>query len=166
MNDGRKDAKPEVTQSLSYSVTRFGPVPLEVMQALDLPPFDAKLTQSATNQPLIWDELRRKHVVLTPEEWVRQHVVHYLNGAPASEHALTIKAPFRVGVAELGNWNAKGFPRNDPFMIRNFGGSMDEFCLFGRALGAAEIRALYSTGKPQPEPTTQTNERKHAGTME
>jgi len=48
------------------------------MQALDLPPFSAKLTQSATNQPLIWDALRRKHVVLTPEEWVRQHVVHYL----------------------------------------------------------------------------------------
>ena len=53
-------------------------VPLEVMQALDLPPFEAKLTQSATNQPLIWDGLRRRHVVLTPEEWVRQHVVHYL----------------------------------------------------------------------------------------
>ena len=50
------------------------------MQALDLPPFEAKLTQSATNQPLIWDGLRRKHVVLTPEEWVRQHVVHYLAG--------------------------------------------------------------------------------------
>jgi len=48
------------------------------MQVLDLPPFEAKLTQSATNQPLIWDGLRRKHVVLTPEEWVRQHVVHYL----------------------------------------------------------------------------------------
>ncbi|WP_375417649.1 type I restriction enzyme HsdR N-terminal domain-containing protein [uncultured Hymenobacter sp.] len=45
---------------------------------LDLPPFEAKLSQSATNQPLIWDALRRKHVVLTPEEWVRQHVVHYL----------------------------------------------------------------------------------------
>ncbi len=45
---------------------------------LDLPPFEAKLTQSATNQPLIWDGLRRRHVVLTPEEWVRQHVVHYL----------------------------------------------------------------------------------------
>ena len=26
----------------------------------------------------IWDELRRKYVVLTPEEWVRQHVAHYL----------------------------------------------------------------------------------------
>ena len=47
---------------------------------LDLPPFEAKHTQSATNQPLIWDGLRRKHVVLTPEEWVRQHVVHYLVG--------------------------------------------------------------------------------------
>jgi hypothetical protein len=79
-----------------------------------------------------------------------KHVVHYLNGAPASEHTLNIKAPFRVGAAELGNWNAKGFPKNDPFMIRNFGGAIDEFCLFGRALGAEEIRALYSTGKPQP----------------
>ena len=48
------------------------------MQALDLPPFEAKLTHSPTNQPLIWDALRRRHVVLTPEEWVRQHVVHYL----------------------------------------------------------------------------------------
>ncbi|WP_350356603.1 type I restriction enzyme HsdR N-terminal domain-containing protein [Hymenobacter canadensis] len=27
---------------------------------------------------MIWDILRRKQVVLTPEEWVRQHVVHYL----------------------------------------------------------------------------------------
>ena len=48
------------------------------MQALDLPPLEPKLTQSDTNQPLIWDGLRSKHVVLTPEEWVRQHVVHYL----------------------------------------------------------------------------------------
>ena len=80
-----------------------------------------------------------------------KHVVHYLNGIPASEHALKIKPPFRVGVAELGNWNAKGFPRNDPFMIRNFGGAMDEFCLFGRALNENEIRALYSAGKPQPD---------------
>ncbi len=85
-----------------------------------------------------------------------KQVVHYLNGVPASEHALTIKAPFRVGAAELGNWNAKGFPKNDPFMIRNFGGAMDEFCLFGRALAPEEIRALYSTGRPQPDPLIQT----------
>lgn len=84
-----------------------------------------------------------------------KHVAHYLNGVPVSEHALNIKPPFRVGVAELGNWNAKGFPKNDPFMIRNFGGAMDEFCLFSRALSAEELRALYSSGKPQPDPVAE-----------
>jgi len=47
------------------------------MQELNLPPFDYKLTQSGETI-YIWDVLRRKQVVLTPEEWVRQHVVHYL----------------------------------------------------------------------------------------
>jgi hypothetical protein len=47
------------------------------MQALNLPPFGHKLTQSGETT-FIWDVLRRKAVVLTPEEWVRQHVVHYL----------------------------------------------------------------------------------------
>ena len=57
-----------------------------------------------------------------------------------------------MGAAELGNWNAKGFPEDDPFMIRNFSGAMDEFCLFSRALGSDEIRGLYAEGKPQGEP--------------
>ena len=83
-------------------------------------------------------------------------VVHYLNGVPVSHHVLNIKPTFRIGMAELGNWNAKGFPKEDPFMIRNFGGAIDEFCLFGRALSAEEIHALYSTGKPQPDPLIQT----------
>jgi hypothetical protein len=85
-----------------------------------------------------------------------KHVIHYLNGVPVSDDSLNIKPPFRIGVAELGNWNAKGFPKNDPFMIRNFSGAMDEFCLFSRALKGDEIRALYSTGKPQPDPLIQT----------
>jgi len=81
-----------------------------------------------------------------------KRVVQYVNGQPVGEKALKIKSPFRVGAAELGNWNAKGFPKEDPFMIRNFSGAMDEFCLFSRALNDKEIRALYSVGKPQPEP--------------
>lgn len=85
-----------------------------------------------------------------------KRVVHYLNGAPVSEHRLKIAPPFRIGVAELGNWNARGFPQNDPFMIRNFSGAVDDFCLFGRALSGNEIRALYSVGKPQPESLRQT----------
>ncbi|HEV2668135.1 MAG TPA: LamG domain-containing protein, partial [Blastocatellia bacterium] len=85
-----------------------------------------------------------------------KRVVHYVNGVPVGENALRIKPPFRVSAAELGNWNAKGFPKEDPFMIRNFSGAMDEFCLFNRALKGDEIRALYSTGKPQPDPLIQT----------
>jgi hypothetical protein len=79
-------------------------------------------------------------------------VVQYVNGLPVSEKALKINPPFRVGAAELGNWNANGFLKDDPFMIRNFSGAMDEFCLFSRALNAGEVRALYSLGKPQAEP--------------
>lgn len=30
--------------------------------------------------PYIYDILRRKYIALTPEEWVRQHFVHYLIG--------------------------------------------------------------------------------------
>ena len=81
-----------------------------------------------------------------------KRVVHYVNGQPVSEKALKINPPFRIGAAELGNWNARGFPDKDPSLIRNFSGAMDEFCLFRRALPAAEIRALYSSGKPKPEP--------------
>jgi hypothetical protein len=83
-------------------------------------------------------------------------VVHYVNGLLVGEKALKMNPPFRVGAAELGNWNAKGFPKEDPFMIRNFSGAMDEFCLFSRALNASEIQALYSSGKPQPDPFIET----------
>ncbi|WP_347158616.1 type I restriction enzyme HsdR N-terminal domain-containing protein [Pontibacter chitinilyticus] len=47
------------------------------MERLNLPPYDYKISNSGTNS-LIFDVLRKKYVVLTPEEWVRQHVVHYL----------------------------------------------------------------------------------------
>jgi hypothetical protein len=77
-----------------------------------------------------------------------KRVTHYVNGKRVSEKALRIQSPFRIGTAELGNWNAHGFPDNDPFMIRNFSGAMDEFCLFNRALPDAEIRALYLSEKP------------------
>jgi hypothetical protein len=84
-------------------------------------------------------------------------VVHYVNGAEVSEKALKITPPFRIGPSELGNWNAKGFPKDDPFMIRNFSGAMDEFCVFGRALNGDEIRALYSAGKPQTDSIAQNS---------
>lgn len=83
-----------------------------------------------------------------------QRVVHYVNGIPVSEKPLKIPGPFRIGTAELGNWNAKGFPESDPFMIRNFSGAIDEFCFFNRPLSGGEIQALYRQGKPQGDPLT------------
>lgn len=86
-----------------------------------------------------------------------RRVVHYFNGVPISETSLEIEPPFRIGAAELGNWNAKGFPKDDPFMIRNFSGAMDEFLLFNRALGPEEIRTLYTEGKPQGDTASLSN---------
>ena len=47
------------------------------MDALNLPPFEHKITKSGANY-FIFDILRHKNIVLTPEEWVRQHFLHYL----------------------------------------------------------------------------------------
>ena len=80
----------------------------------------------------------------------KKQVVHYLNGIPASRHSLGQVPPFRIGSAELGNWNPKNEPRSDRFRIQNLGGTMDEFEMFSRALSDAEVRALFAGGKPQP----------------
>ena len=77
-----------------------------------------------------------------------QEVVHYVNGSPISRHALKIGPPFRVGSAELGNWNARSGPNPEPSLIRNLSGSLDEFELFSRALSDSEVRELYLKGKP------------------
>jgi hypothetical protein len=75
-------------------------------------------------------------------------VVHYVNGNPVSQHALKFGPPFRVGSAELGNWNARRGADPTPFLIRNLSGAFDEFGLFSRALSEAEIGELYARGKP------------------
>lgn len=47
------------------------------MQKLNLPTYNFKL-KSKENKTLIFDNLRKKYMVLTPEEWVRQHFVSFL----------------------------------------------------------------------------------------
>lgn len=44
---------------------------------INLPPYETKFREQGGKHQ-IFDVLRRKYVALTPEEWVRQHVVHYL----------------------------------------------------------------------------------------
>lgn len=56
------------------------------MYALNLPQFDTKISKTQQGV-VILDTLRKKYVALTPEEWVRQHFVHYLmneKGFPAT----------------------------------------------------------------------------------
>jgi hypothetical protein len=47
------------------------------MQKLNLPQYKFKL-KSNENKTLIFDKVRKKYFVLTPEEWVRQHYVSFL----------------------------------------------------------------------------------------
>lgn len=47
------------------------------MEKLNLPPAEIR-KRIQGGVPEIFDEVRRKYVVLTSEEWVRQHFVHYL----------------------------------------------------------------------------------------
>ncbi len=47
------------------------------MLELNLPHFEKKII-TKDEKPFILDVIRRQHVALTPEEWVRQHFVHYL----------------------------------------------------------------------------------------
>ena len=45
--------------------------------ALKYPPFDVRLKKQQ-GQTYIFDFIRKKWLVLTPEEWVRQHLLNYL----------------------------------------------------------------------------------------
>lgn len=71
------------------------------MIQLNLPPYAIKLAGNK-EKPTIFDILRRKYVALTPEEWVRQHFVHFLvehKGYPATLLANEVK--LQVGDKQL-----------------------------------------------------------------
>lgn len=50
-----------------------------MLQALNFPIAPLKLSRKG-EQIYVWCVLRKKHLILTPEEWVRQHLIHYLHG--------------------------------------------------------------------------------------
>lgn len=47
------------------------------MISLNLPKVEFKI-KSNENKQFIFDIIRKKYVTLNPEEWVRQHILHYL----------------------------------------------------------------------------------------
>ena len=67
------------------------------MVQLNLPPYQIRVKETGGRKQ-IFDILRRKYVALTPEEWVRQHFIHYLiehKNYPAS--LLTNEVPLQIG---------------------------------------------------------------------
>lgn len=85
------------------------------MYSLNLPSYPVKLSGSKI-YPLIFDELRLKWVKLTPEEWVRQHFVHYLisyKGYPAALMAneVQLKVGSKLLRADAVLYRRDGSPR-------------------------------------------------------
>jgi hypothetical protein len=66
------------------------------MTKLNLPDFEF-IYKEKNNKKYIFDELRRKYLLLTPEEWVRQNFVKYLvtrKSIPAS--LIALEMPFNL----------------------------------------------------------------------
>ena len=85
------------------------------MQQLNFPHFDFRL-RNLNNRDEIFDPVRHKYVTLTPEEWVRQHLIAYLitiKGYPVSmigveKQLLLNKLPKRFDLVVFGR-NANPF---------------------------------------------------------
>jgi len=65
------------------------------MQQLAFPHFDFK-TKSNENKRTIFDPIRKKFVVLTPEEWVRQHVLQDLLQKGIRKTRISVEKQFTV----------------------------------------------------------------------
>jgi predicted type IV restriction endonuclease len=90
------------------------------MQRLNLPEYPLKI-KNKNGKCMVFDVIRKKYVILTPEEWVRQHFIHFLVGEKkypqaliAVEKQLTENGMFRR--FDLLAYNRKG----EPFLIAEF----------------------------------------------
>ena len=52
----------------------------DAMETLQLPAIDARIRPGKIGKDEIFDIIRKRWVRLTPEEWVRQHFLHYMTG--------------------------------------------------------------------------------------
>ncbi len=70
------------------------------MQPLNLPQYSFKI-KSEGQRNYIFDNIRKRYVVLTPEEWVRQHLIAWLveeKNYPAS--LIAVEIPLRINRME------------------------------------------------------------------
>lgn len=71
------------------------------MIRLNLPSYDIKLRGTEGHYQVL-DPLRRRWVALTPEEWVRQHFIHWLTSSLGYPKTLLAnEVPLRIGTKDL-----------------------------------------------------------------
>lgn len=84
------------------------------MHKLNLPSYNLKM-RSVGERKQIFDIIRKKYIVLTPEEWVRQNFIHYLLEEKKYSSALmSIEHPVNVNTlnqrSDIVVYNRKGEP--------------------------------------------------------
>jgi len=87
------------------------------MQKLNLPDFAFSL-KKVYGQEKILDIIRKKYVVLTPEEWVRQNVIHYFKeylGVPVT--LMAVEKSFKIGNVSKRFDIAVYDPNGSPVML-------------------------------------------------
>ena len=67
-----------VGQNLRLSENKYLFVHYLKPPKLNFPKYSFRFRKSETNQVLIFDKVRKKWLVLTPEEWVRQNIILHL----------------------------------------------------------------------------------------
>ena len=75
--------------------------------------FNFQLKTDINGEKKIFDEIRRKYVALTPEEWVRQHVIHQLisNGFPKGRLSVERTLPASKKRYDLVYFDVHGQPQ-------------------------------------------------------
>jgi hypothetical protein len=84
------------------------------MNELNLPSYPFRIRNAGQNKE-IFDSLRRKYVLLTPEEWVRQHFIMYIcNGLSYPVSLISIEKGFKVNQrhkrADIVVYSSAGVP--------------------------------------------------------
>ena len=77
----------------------------------------------------------------------RRRISQYVDGESVFQARIEAPARVRIGDAEIGNWGVAASGDTQP--VRALNGRVDEFAVFGEALGSDELREIYESGRPR-----------------
>lgn len=88
------------------------------MDKLNLPAYKFRISGTQKNNTLIFDTFRKKFISLSPEEWVRQHILRFLTEEKSVPEAL-VSVEAGININRLAKrYDALIFDRNGkPWMI-------------------------------------------------